>query len=74
MSDFSKTFILILWPLAFLNRSDYISEAFEISRFSIIEFPRMLRFSDSAGSKHDSLSFAVPSIAFPIKSQGRHPG
>jgi len=51
----------------------YLSETHEISRFSNIEFPCMHRVSDSAGFLNDSLYVAVPDIAFPIKSQGRHP-
>ena len=47
----------------------------EISRFSNIECPRMLRFYDSAGPVCDSLHLSSSyHIAFPISPQGRHPG
>ena len=45
----------------------------EISRFSCIECPHMLRVSDSAGPTRDSLVCASCRIAFPHVVQGRHP-
>jgi hypothetical protein len=45
----------------------------EISRFSSIERPRMLRVSDSAGPMQDWLIHALHRVAFPTKSRGRHP-
>jgi len=45
----------------------------EISRFSCLECPHMLRVSDSAGPARDSLVCASCRIAFPHVVQGRHP-
>ena len=46
----------------------------EISRFSNMECPRVHRVLDSAGPEKDSLSNALPDVAFPVGSLGRHPG
>ena len=44
-----------------------LSKTSEISRFSIIEFPRMHRVSDSAGSVYDSLYFAASQCCLPLQ-------
>jgi len=48
--------------------------AAELSRFSNIECPRMLRFLDSAGPGDDWLNSVVSHSAFPASARGRHPG
>ena len=61
-------------PQAFPDRpAQTMTGTVEISRFSCIECPHMLRVSDSAGPAHDSLLCALYRIAFPHVVQGRHP-
>ena len=76
-SDSSKTFTPDVRLCAFSGRPSSVTRegVFEVSRFSRMEFPRMLRVSDSAASPDDSRltpSFMLPSpspykVGTPIK-------
>ena len=65
MSDFSAVCMPGLYAVRFPRPIHIFMDAAEISRFSCIECPRMLRVFDSAGSMHNSpllrdASFCLP--------------
>jgi len=76
MSDFSVACMSGFRPQTFPNRpaNFLLSGTAEISRFSNIKCPRMLRVFDSVGSIYGSLRLSpLYRVAFPTEVRGRHP-